>query len=84
MNTRISESEDQLFIQSPPLGSTRTFTQYTVSRSEIIIRVEIRTTYFIKRTLEEICLLDEVLLKFLKHFNLKNRQTNTRTPVVSQ
>ena len=46
MNIRISESEDQLFIQSAPLDSTRTFTQRTVSRSEIIIRTEIRNNNF--------------------------------------
>ena len=46
MNIRISESEDQLFIQSVPLDSTRTFTQRTVSRSEIILRAEIRNNNF--------------------------------------
>jgi hypothetical protein len=42
VNIRISESEDLSFIQSASLGSTRTFTQRTVSRSEIIFRAEIR------------------------------------------
>ena len=45
MNIRISESEVS-FIQSASLGSTRTFTQHTVSRSEIIFRAEIRNNTY--------------------------------------